>query len=130
MNKRLLAIIFTISTLSGPCLQAQFDKFGFSFEDSEQYNYYPVTVYNFETEQWDDTSQSRVKQCLVGQDLYCPYVSPELSISIKLNPDGSVFTLPNIFEEYYELKPDYTYDDLKTGGLAITYRSDELPEYP
>lgn len=128
MNNRILALIFTFVTVSATHLYAQFDRFGFSFKDSEEYSYYPVMVYNYSEKTWEDTSQSRVNQCLVGRGLYCPYVSNNYSLSIRLNPDGSIFTLPNIFDQYYNLIPDYTYDDLKTSGLAITYRSDTVPE--
>ncbi|MCH2534532.1 MAG: hypothetical protein MK008_08845 [Bdellovibrionales bacterium] len=132
MNKSFLALIFTFVTVSGTNLYAQFDQFGFSFKDSDQYSYYPVIVYNYKAQNWEDTSQSRVNQCLVGRGLYCPYVSESqssegYSLSLKLNPDGSIFTLPKIFEQYYELIPDYSFDDLKTSGLSITHRSDTVP---
>ena len=127
MNNRILALIFTFVTVSGTNLYAQFDQFGFSFKDSEEYSYYPVIVFNYKTNNWEETSQSRVNQCLVGRGLYCPYVAESESyeghsLSLKLNPDGSIFTLPNIFEQYYDLIPDYSFDDLKTSGLSFIHK--------
>lgn len=130
MNNRIAALIFTLITVSCFCAQAQIDKYGFAFDRPEEpIYYYPVTVYNYKEQAWEESSEQEVLSCIYEYAMGCEFISIAQSISIRLNPDGDIFTLPNIFNEFYLLQPDYDYDRLRTPDLAITFKSKSLPEY-
>lgn len=130
MNNRLTALIFTIITVSGFGLQAQSYPYGFSFEfpgeSVEEFTYYPVSVFNYKDQIWEEAADLAINNCIYSKGLSCEYVSDHQEISLQLIPNGTIYTLPDIFNQHYSLIPDTENDSIRTKGLTVIYRTSQV----